>query len=535
MKKFLKKIMTMLCVCLLLFSSVARPRPVKADAGIISGGGMVLGMLNPAVLPWILLGIVACIALGYTIENWDDVQALGNSVANELKKMGHSISDFVSGTSVKVDDTLKKAIKNVGSNLGETAELPKGTVAYHGGLEAFTGEIITKSGSYRIFGGKLFDTDLYIGTKKPTGSFFYPSSYKEGKDYLVSAVTLIVDVAPTDADLKLKHVDDNGITRKVATEIVKNADGKIIQLKGAFNRNGEGIKSSFYLDYPSDKRVTVTGLSVPEFGIGEKAKTISTDKLKEGAIDSASVDKYIDTAFPSQTETVTFKPDAKVGSLSLPNLPTVSDKIYSDNQLKELDKIRAGTGVGAGTATGAQTAIGSLAGAGTGWFDKILDFLKKLLDAILGIPGLILDGLKALWDWLAKILQAILAIPAGIIDVLSKIWEFVKGIGKVIADAITGALTWAFGIDGTWLKGRINSLKRAFEIKFPAIAPLNYSIADKDTLSDMSINIFGNSYVILDGTVASKLAGPMKMVFRALAYVLMALFFARKFHKVAED
>ena len=52
-------------------------------------------------------------------------------------------------------------------------------------------------------------------------------------------------------------------------------------------------------------------------------------------------------------------------------------------------------------------------GAGTGWLDKILDFLKKLLNAILSIPGAILDGLKALWDWLAKILQAILAIPGG--------------------------------------------------------------------------------------------------------------------------
>ena len=79
---------------------------------------------------------------------------------------------------------------------------------------------------------------------------------------------------------------------------------------------------------------------------------------------------------------------------------------------------------------------------------KILDFLKKLLDAILSIPGLILDGLKALWDWLAKILQAILAIPGGIIRRFSKIWEFLQSLAKVISNAITGALTWAFGLWG---------------------------------------------------------------------------------------
>ena len=158
-----------------------------------------------------------------------------------------------------------------------------------------------------------------------------------------------------------------------------------------------------------------------------------------------------------------------------------------------------------------------------------------MLDAILGIPGLILDGLKALWDWLAKILQAILAIPGGIIGVLSKIWEFLQSLAKVISNAITGALTWAFGIDGTWLKSRIEALNSQFRRKFPNFQPLHYDFSDKDTISDMSVNILGSDYVILNGATATKLAGPMKMIFRALAYVLMALFFARKFHKVAED
>ena len=65
--------------------------------------------------------------------------------------------------------------------------------------------------------------------------------------------------------------------------------------------------------------------------------------------------------------------------------------------------------------------------------------------------------------------------------------------------------------------------------------PLRYDFGDKDVISDMNTSILGRSYTILDGAIATKLASPIKMVFRALSYVLMALFFARKFHKVAED
>ena len=217
----------------------------------------------------------------------------------------------------------------------------------------------------------------------------------------------------------------------------------------------------------------------------------------------------------------------------MPQIGTLSDYTLTGAQTDQLARVRAGTATG--TLTGAQTATGTLTGAGTGWLDKILEFLKKLLDAILAIPGLILDGLKALWDWLAKILQAILAIPGGIIGVLSKIWEFLQTLSKVISNAITGALTWAFGIDGTWLKGRIESLQRQLRVKFPNMEPLRYDFGDKDVISDMNISILGRSYTILDGAIATKLASPIKMVFRALSYVLMALFFARKFHKVAED
>ena len=546
MKKFLKKVVTCFCLVTLLFTSAFKPKEVRADAGVLSGG-LLLGSLNPAVLPWVVLGIVACLALGYTIEHWDDVMAVGGLVAEELDKMGHSVSDFVSGTSVKVDDTLKQAIKNAGAGLGSTAPVPS-TLVYKGGLITYTG--VVKSNSVKMMVGGGPTASLYIGTEKPTYNWFYSAeNFKEGIDYIVPQLTVKVDLEPTDSEVKLKTVTSSGTSAAgVDYNVGRNEKGQINYLSATIAHKGKGIARSVFLDVPSGNDVVVKAVSVPEIGLGERM-TVSTENLKQGAIDSSSVDQYIDTAFPKNNETVTFKKDAQVASLNLSALPSVSNKTYSDSQLRELDKIRAGTATGTltgaqtatgaltatGTLTGAQTATGTLTGAGTGWLDKILEFLKKLLDAILAIPGLILDGLKALWDWLAKILQAILAIPGGIIGVLSKIWEFLQTLSKVISNAITGALTWAFGIDGTWLKGRIESLQRQFRIKFPIMEPLRYDFGDKDVISDMNISILGRSYTILDGAIATKLASPIKMVFRALSYVLMALFFARKFHKVAED
>lgn len=546
MKKFLKKVVTCFCLVTLLFTSAFKPKEVRADAGVLSGG-LLLGSLNPAVLPWVVLGIVACLALGYTIEHWDDVMAVGGLVAEELDKMGHSVSDFVSGTSVKVDDTLKQAIKNAGAGLGSTAPVPS-TLVYKGGLITYTG--VVKSNSVKMMVGGGPTASLYIGTEKPTYNWFYSAeNFKEGIDYIVPKLTVKVDLEPTDSEVKLKTVTPSGaLAAGVDYNVGRNEKGQINYLSATIAHEGKGIARSVFLDVPSGNDVVVKSVSVPEIGLGERM-TVSTENLKQGAIDSSSVDKYIDTAFPKNNETVTFKKDAQVASLNLSALPSVSNKTYSDSQLRELDKIRAGTATGTltgaqtvtgaqtatGTLTGAQTATGTLTGAGTGWLDKILEFLKKLLDAILAIPGLILDGLKALWDWLAKILQAILAIPGGIIGVLSKIWEFLQTLSKVISNAITSALTWAFGIDGTWLKGRIESLQRQLRVKFPIMEPLRYDFGDKDVISDMDISILGRSYTILDGAIATKLASPIKMVFRALSYVLMALFFARKFHKVAED
>ena len=337
MKKFLKKVVTCFCLVTLLFTSAFKPKEVRADAGVLSGG-LLLGSLNPAVLPWVVLGIVACLALGYTIEHWDDVMAVGGLVAEELDKMGHSVSDFVSGTSVKVDDTLKQAIKNAGAGLGSTAPVPS-TLVYKGGLITYTG--VVKSNSVKMMVGGGPTASLYIGTEKPTYNWFYSAeNFKEGIDYIVPKLTVKVDLEPTDSEVKLKTVTPSGaLAAGVDYNVGRNEKGQINYLSATIAHEGKGIARSVFLDVPSGNDVVVKSVSVPEIGLGERM-TVSTENLKQGAIDSSSVDKYIDTAFPKNNETVTFKKDAQVASLNLSALPSVSNKTYSDSQLRELDKSR---------------------------------------------------------------------------------------------------------------------------------------------------------------------------------------------------
>ena len=352
---------------------------------------------------------------------------------------------------------------------------------------------------------------------------------------MLNSITIIASFEPTTAKVAFFNLINLGTQKEVRDEN-GNLTKLILSITAAEVAEFVG-KTEHFSEYAaalaSDKPITITDISIPELGIGSVREEISTANMMQTAMEVKTAEQYINVAFPNASTTVTFNTQANVIGATLPQIGTLSDYGLTGAQTDELARVRAGTATG--TLTGAQTATGTLTGSGTGWLDKILEFLKKLLDAILAIPGLILDGLKALWDWLAKILQAILAIPGGIIGVLSKIWEFLQTLSKVISNAITGALTWAFGIDGTWLKGRIESLQRQFRIKFPTMEPLRYDFGDKDVISDMNISILGRSYTILDGAIATKLASPIKMVFRALSYVLMALFFARKFHKVAED
>lgn len=550
MKKFLKKVVTCLCVLILLIAG-SRPRTVKAEAMTIGGGLTYLAGAGAASasLPILIIGLAAVLLLGLVVTNWDDIAAFGNAVADELRLAGYALSSFVNGTSVKIDNTFKTAVLNAYGKTGTTMPKYYTTIDYSGGTVVKTGLLNTidrlDASTFLeyldhdfIYSSNVVNdinekSNIFLSNADQSAWKSLNSSYTGENQYVLSSITVITSFEPTTAKVAYFDLINLGTQKEVRDE---NGNLTKLILRLTAQEVADFIsKGEFLTEYATalatDKPVTITDVSIPELGIGSVREEISTANMMQNAMEVKTAEQYINVAFPNASTTVTFNTQANVIGATLPQIGTLSDYTLTGAQTDQLARVRAGTATGA--LTGAQTATGTL--TGTGWLDKILEFLKKLLDAILAIPGLILDGLKALWDWLAKILQAILAIPGGIIGVLSKIWEFLQTLSKVISNAITGALTWAFGIDGTWLKGRIESLQRQFRIKFPTMEPLRYDFGDKDVISDMNISILGRSYTILDGAIATKLASPIKMVFRALSYVLMALFFARKFHKVAED
>lgn len=550
MKKFLKKVVTCLCVLILLITG-SRPRTVKAEAMTIGGGLTYLAGAGAATasLPILIIGLAAILILGLVVTNWDDIAAFGNAVSLELEYGGYALSDFVSGTSVKIDSAFKNAVLKAYQKTGSTMTKYYPITDYAGGTVVKTGLLNTKDRLDAAVYLEYLDHDfpysmnvvndiyglsnLFLSNAPSEKWKSLNGDYTGINQYVLNSITIIASFEPTTAKVAFFNLINLGTQKEVRDEN-GNLTKLILSITAAevaeFVGNTEHF-SEYAAALASDKPITITDISIPELGIGSVREEISTANMMQTAMEVKTAEQYINVAFPNASTTVTFNTQANVIGATLPQIGTLSDYGLTGAQTDELARVRAGTATG--TLTGAQTATGTL--TGTGWLDKILEFLKKLLDAILAIPGLILDGLKALWDWLAKILQAILAIPGGIIGVLSKIWEFLQTLSKVISNAITGALTWAFGIDGTWLKGRIESLQRQFRIKFPIMEPLRYDFGDKDVISDMNISILGRSYTILDGAIATKLASPIKMVFRALSYVLMALFFARKFHKVAED
>ena len=569
MKKILSKFKIILMIFLVLFTFFHKPKPAKADA-LVAGGGMYLVSLNPAILPMAVLGLIACLLVGFTISNWDDITAFGNAVNQELIALGTSVGNYVHGTSVKIDKTLKQAILNAYGKVGDT--LPKYTkfVDYSGGTVVHTGlingqdvyganDILDYLGiDFKYFGnvvnGVGDKSNIYIktGTVETRGTTYY-----------LDSINVTVTVSPTDA--QVAFFDLTGFS---STEVKRNKDGQIIELSSNLSAKtledflGSNVEIPYSVGLASTKPVNIIDVSVPELGIGNNLGTVSTGTMRSTAINPARVNEYVNTAFPTTTS-VKFKEDADVKGMTISDLANISNGSITNEQVKALDDIQA-------NAVSEDTGSSS-AGSSSGFWSLLWDWLLKILNAILGIPSAILDVIKVLFatvtDWLTKIWQGIcdLNIGSTIVDWLSKLWtaicsipsaivsgvtgfwekllEFIEsiviaidGMNQAIANAITGALEWCFGLDESWLKGRIEILKKTFDSKFPALKPINYKFSDKSSFDDLTMNVpYCGQVVVVESSIVMKYGSVLKNFLRAFFYLITALFFFKRFHKVAED
>lgn len=563
MKKIFAKLKIILMIFLVLFTFFHKPKPAKADA-LVAGGGMYLVSLNPAVLPIAVIGLAACLLVGYTVSNWDEVTAFGGQVANEIVKAGYSISDFVSGTSVKVNSNFKKAVKNARTNTGETISV------YSKDSEVYTGNILTRL-KYKE---SAFSMPLALMSLKSSKSIRFGNLDRMIQDddcIDVSTLTVSVRFSPVNSKenpvvfLEDSNSNSYGFKSK-ASDVIKSSNGSVIGIDTKFNGSTSKVVMndvSVRLQFDSFISTDITKVQIPELGINKSSAPISTEKLKSRAIDSQNVDEYIDTAFPND-ETIEFNPQADVTTATMVNMPKISNKTLTASQVKSLDDIQA-------NAVSENTGSSSSAGSSSGFWSLLWDWLLRILNAILGIPAAILDGIKILFaavtDWLSKIWQGIcdLNIGSTIVDWLSKLWtgicsipsaivsgvtgfwekllEFVEsivkaidGFNQAIANAITGAFEWCFGLDESWLRGRIESLKKTFDSKFPALKPINYKFSDKGSFDDLKMTVpYCGQVTVVESSIVMKYGSVLKNFLRAFFYLITALFFFKRFHKVAED
>lgn len=513
MASIAKKIKIWFCIVLLVLGLVVKPKEAKADAFAI-GGGMTLVSLNPAVLPFAIIGITAFLLLGWTITNWDDIVAFGNQVAIELKALGGNIADYITGSSVKVNSTFKQAVQNASK---------KDTVPPTVNGTAYTGTLTTDIGLHKHWCVNLVHVPsgtpkLLIGNT--TLGYYDTLTLAERESAIViPKITFEVTFEPISETLLdgVYLVASDGRKIKAGSQnVIKNQDGKVIGYSGYHDRSDiQARKFNLVLYSKTTLDFFVTSVKVPELNINKTAEPVHLDKLKTSGIDSATVNQYIDTAFPSE-ETVTFNMDANVTDTTLLNLPNISDKVYTDSQVKTLSDIETR----ADSTTDSNT--GTVTTPNTGFWDSLWNWLKNLLDAIKAIPGAILAGLQALWDTLIKW--------------LTDIWTAITAIPGAISTAWTDALTWSFGIDEALLDARLKDLRLAFNSKFPNIKAFNYNFGDKQSFDDIKITLPGfGTHSVVSGSAMTAFAVKAKPFVSGMFYLLTALFFMRKFYKVSED
>lgn len=513
-----KKIKIWFCIVLLVLGLVVKPKEAKADAFAI-GGGMTLVSLNPAVLPFAIIGITAFLLLGWTITNWDDIVAFGNQVAIELKALGGNIADYITGSSVKVNSTFKQAVHNA---------TKKDTVPSTVNGTAYTGTLTSDIGLHKHFCFNLVNSpygtpQLLIGNT--TLGYYKSYTLAERESLIViPKISFEVTFEPiSESDLDGVYlIASNGIKTKAQSQtVLKNQDGMVIGYSGYHDRSDFQAREFDVSVYAKRTlEFNVTSVKIPELNINKTAEPVRLDNLKSSGIDSATVNEYIDTAFPSE-QTVTYNMDANVADTTLLNLPNISDKVYTDAQVKTLSDIETRTDSTTTDGT-IDSNTGTVSTPNTGFWERLWDWLKNLLDAILAIPGAILAGLQALWDILIKW--------------LTDIWTAITAIPGAISTAWTDALTWTFGIDQAKLDARLKDLRLAFNSKFPNIKAFNYNFGDKQAFDDIKISLPGfGTQTVVSGSAMTAFAVKAKPFVSGMFYLLTALFFMRKFYKVSED
>lgn len=489
-----KKGLLILCAFLAFFFGVT-PKQDKAEASATAAlGGFgastaTLGSMSalfPAIVPILAIGLFGCLLAGVAYSNWDEIYAFGTAVANELASLGYKTADFVSGTTVSVNDTLKQAVYKAADNMKSETEVSTNYYA--------DGEIIKVDEAshlvetyYTNFSVRIYergvstnstasflvnqtaaytDKDMYIISNSEYAKL---KEYNSEKSMFVFPFEFTVRYSPVDSAPDFTMYTYSSARFKAMNNLTheKNSAGQYVKSTGYTDTTTD----SYYADnirYSSpalgirnnsrNDTLHIEKVEIPFFGIGVGAtarqKTDTTALVGSGYAEKDR-EKLGEIVFPPtpnlEKEEVEFNPDAGIsGGLGILDLPEITDKTIEKEQEKEATPIIN------------DAKLNRLDGR----VGKLESGLNTVKSTLADLPGKIVSGIGTLFSWLKGLLQDILtaikAVPSLIItgldnlfEDLGKVWTGIKDISQDIYNFLDKILSGMFDS----LINAVNSLR----------------------------------------------------------------------------
>lgn len=597
--KFLKKILISMTIVLVLFSAIRNNTTVVKNNEVHADAIAALPILaaNPELIPIFALGFFVLVTCKLAADNFENILAAGNEVANVIKAAGKSVSDFVNAQGqIVMNEAFKNIVKSTIDNVskneikhyvnynsqvlsdsfseGQSLVYGKNIVNGHERTFRFGYDVpdgwYTSNGTMSIFEGNFSIgksiSSLTISMNKGISGFAIDSntgarlfihyhakndSYRSFLIYLnnhsesylqyLFSMGLLLDASYD------SYGSNTGFTLTILPSFLDAVDGDyFMELTASHGKYKKGFP---FEDKPDPRKNASARINTLPFGaLANKSRTVQyTASLFTGAIDLKSVEKSLDIAFPGTNDTlipldnVLNNPGSNVKDLKgLDAVLKNPNKFLDDDKRNKLDDVYKNAG--------------KLDLKG---IDNVSDKAK------FNIKDYALDKTKVSEKDTPsdKPLEGehekgtFSDIP--ILGLLGRLWdwlkEFAQELIKAIADGVTSivnAIDKLFDLidkildflvvdvlvgDLDSFKTNFNNMQKTLHSKFPDITPLNLSFTDKDGFDDFTADLpLVGHQVIIKGSFMNQFARPARAFFSGLFYFLTGLFFFRKFHKVSE-
>ena len=435
--------------------------------------------------------------MGAAYENWDDIYAFGTAVSNELKILGHQASDFVSGSAVTMNLTLRNAINKAYDNLGDDLLIDKSYGNHQEIVGTTSGFVNFKE--FSVARGKIPSSGASVLTSRSVAGSkygFYVVNDEEFKTldrdkytvHIFRPFKINVSYTPTvDAPSAAYH---DGYSNYRLPEIThkKNSDGKYFSSTITMTRtaNSAGLKgfTSVKLIDNSKYYAEILSVDIPALGIGYTMEQVDTGNLSGTGYNSQTRERLSELFFRqlriSKMKKIVFNPDLPITTgLTVLDLPEISDKTIESDEANEAKDVVSNARISAlNSRVGSlENLWGDLGAVWTGFGDTLANIGTFLDDALTGMLDNLVNAAGTMNNWLSGIYDNLVnavgtftgAIATGAENVKTGVKTGVTTITDSISNTWTSAMEFVQGLiiplEFAGFEPEINQLKELFFCK----------------------------------------------------------------------